>query len=880
MSTSDPLTPSQIRRDRTLRRLLSNVLGADAAGDSDADAGTPSVGLINEAARTARKTQAMAALATHLGRGADLETAVLATVRELIDMGAGEYQSARAVAMGAARTGAPWLSDLCIGLVDHRRMLFASAWSRFAGIDEEVLAARAPFEALTTAFHLGVPEASSLARAVVDGAADHTTPVLAAVAGPLLVSGHRDLAAACLDEVARRTADGEELSEETSEIVGNLRRWTHPTPAPAAPEGAVRVGVIDYYQPDFERSSRNVGDYVQTLAMLGHLARFTDASFTGEQGLGELATELQGRVRPELRAPGPSPKVHLSTVSRDFSEGDQIEPDTWMVAFGWHMHPMFNVRHGLPYHRNINPIFLSFHVNETAALTPEALDYLRANGPIGCRDWTTVYLLLGAGVDAFFTGCVTTTVGNLFPDRDSVRAEPTVVAAIDYPAGKLKTKRPVESSGNIDAAYRSVDLVGGVRHSIDRLDEYQRRYHRIVTSRLHAYLPATSLGVPVAFRPRKIGDVRFDGLLGMSPDGDSFQAMRSGITDLLSDVLGLVLAGAGRDEVHARWRELTAPRVAEARARFSAPAEVAESPVDPDVLVARVSARRRDVGPAPAADATHVSLSCDANLATQLPVTLESIVANASAPLHLWLCTRGLEKDYQDWLAQLFPTTAITFLPFDDVEYGEITRMIEHITVSTMDRLLLPSLLPEVPRITYIDIDTVTEGDVCELADTDLGGHPFAARESYFLLADMWRGAGDLLPADRAAELRRTMSARHPFGSRTLNAGVLVLDLESLRRDGFVEWCLGTVARYGLNDQDVLLAWAGDGYQRLHPRWNSLPVVESIDDWSIVHYAGIGKPWSSELTPHRDHWDVYAHRVAERAQTPPPVVTDELDPRA
>ena len=53
-------------------------------------------------------------------------------------------------------------------------------------------------------------------------------------------------------------------------------------------------------------------------------------------------------------------------------------------------------------------------------LTDEAIAYLWADGPIGCRDWTTVHLLVSAGVDAFFTGCLTTTVIAVFPDRDEV----------------------------------------------------------------------------------------------------------------------------------------------------------------------------------------------------------------------------------------------------------------------------------------------------------------------------------------------------------------------------------------------------------------------------------------------------------------------------
>ena len=60
-----------------------------------------------------------------------------------------------------------------------------------------------------------------------------------------------------------------------------LHRWTHPAPVGEPPAGAVSLAVMDYHQPDFDRASRNVGDYVQTLAMLGNLARFRGPSSPG-----------------------------------------------------------------------------------------------------------------------------------------------------------------------------------------------------------------------------------------------------------------------------------------------------------------------------------------------------------------------------------------------------------------------------------------------------------------------------------------------------------------------------------------------------------------------------------------------------------------------
>jgi lipopolysaccharide biosynthesis glycosyltransferase len=187
-----------------------------------------------------------------------------------------------------------------------------------------------------------------------------------------------------------------------------------------------------------------------------------------------------------------------------------------------------------------------------------------------------------------------------------------------------------------------------------------------------------------------------------------------------------------------------------------------------------------------------------------------------------------------------------------------------------MDRLLLPDVLPELTRITYIDIDTVTEGDVCELAATDLGGKPLAARTSMFAGSVVWRQAGDLLDPDRAAELRRTMSARHPFDFLTFNAGVLVLDLERMRDDKFVQTFVPMAAEYGLNDQDILLAYVGADRHELEQRWNALPVHESVAQDGVIHYAGAGKPWEADLVPHGHHWTTYAEQLAGRVGEMPP----------
>jgi lipopolysaccharide biosynthesis glycosyltransferase len=823
-----------------------------------------------ELPRRIRKAGALAMFGELVATGASFEEAHVATTRALVRTH--NRTTARAFTLGVEHLpGGERLQHLGVGIVLHALHLWELAWARFSQVDPSTLTRLVPVEAAQCALAAATPESVRIALAIASEPALLGTSDLVDLAGRYLVAGHPEVAHRLVVEADSR--DVSVLDDHQTEALENLHRWTHPAAVTPPPPGSIRIGVIDYHQPDLEFSSKNVGDYVQTLAMLGNLARFQKARFTGDEGLGDLVTELQGRVRSELAVDAGDADVHLLPVSRDYSEGDPIPEDTWMVAFGWHMHPLFRLRFGLPYHPNLNPIFVSFHINRTAVLTPEAIDYLKAHGPIGCRDWTTVDLLLSAGVDAFFTGCLTTTVNAVFPDLAEVdRDEDRVVAAIDYPVSKVKAKRPVEWVTHGDLSYRTMSLVEGTRAATELLTGYQKRFQRIVTSRLHSYLPATSLGMKVAFRPNVRGDVRFEGLYGMEPGLPEFEAMRDGIRSLINQTFELVLAGADREAVYAHWREITADRVAEAKARFAAPARPFDTHVDVQAAVEQIRATKRSYGPQDAVDPagiTDVAVSLDQNLRHQLPVTLESIITNASGPVRLWITARGLSAEYEQWVGNAFPDVPITFLNYDGIDYGVIGRMIKHITVATMDRLLLPAVLTELDRITYIDIDTVTEGDVCELAATDLRDLPLAARTSVYSGAGIWRSAGDLLDPDAAAELRRTMSARHAFDFTTFNAGVLVLDLDRMRRDEFIENFVPMAGEFGLNDQDILNAYVGPDRVELDKRWNALPVQEVVTDPGVIHFAGAGKPWDDELTAYGDRWAHYAAQFTARVGTPP-----------
>lgn len=97
-----------------------------------------------------------------------------------------------------------------------------------------------------------------------------------------------------------------------------------------------------------------------------------------------------------------------------FIEREQLKQytseDCSMIMNGWYMHHPQN----WPPSDKIRPLFVAFHINSLAKnilLSKESVAYLKKYEPIGCRDLYTASLLKERGVDAYFSGCMTLTLG-------------------------------------------------------------------------------------------------------------------------------------------------------------------------------------------------------------------------------------------------------------------------------------------------------------------------------------------------------------------------------------------------------------------------------------------------------------------------------------
>jgi hypothetical protein len=776
-----------------------------------------------------------------LERGRALDHALISQVRALL--ADGEHDMARSLALGLREhPETETLGRLAGGIVAHREGYAELAWDLLRPVPRDAWTRFAVSEYVRSGLSVAPDEVLAELRSLV---ADDPPAVRSKywydMLAPVFGYGETELARQIYERFDRHAREDENPWDEADRKREWIRPWIAADPdSPTAPATGRRTfAVIDYGHPSADRASANLGDHIQSIASLGHLVRHHNVRLHARDDLAALLERLRRRTRPERRLDDVEAELDVITVHRDASMYEAVPEDTWTLCFGWYMHALFGIRHGFPLHRNLRPIFISFHCNKRGLLTPEAIEYLRRYGPVGCRDWNTVHLLLSLDVPAFFSGCLTTTIDTVFPDREPPPRD-APVAYVDV--------ADVPEDGAVfhhsDLAVRERPFVANVERALELLETYRGDHRAVVTSRLHCYLPVRSIGADVDFRPSNRSDIRFEGLIGL--DDDAFAAMREDIDGKLEQVFRGILTGRPEDEVYALWRELTAADVAAAEQRTREGSPPGE-PVPPPGAVQRFAIER--TAAARDGEEIHCAVVARKGDLTDLSVLLASLLDHASRPLHVWILGDGSGK-IEERLGPRFPEVSFTRLAIRDL--GE-----------TAARLMLGDLLPDVDRLVVLPFPAVATADVAELADLDLGGHALAAplkpgtKEA--------SGFGVIHSAalrldertDLSAALRRTAHARHRFDFDAFTRDVLVLDLERLRTERFGERALALVEQYGLDDLEVLHYVFGPEHAELPRRWATVPTRMPDREPGLLYWADGVKPSQPELTPERERWRAY-----------------------
>ena len=653
--------------------------------------------------------------------------------------------------------------------------------------------------------------------------------------------------------VERRIAGGQFGETDASLIDWYVRQMADfRKPARHIPDGAISVAIMDYKLLDLSRTSSNRGDYVQTLAGLANLCRFTQVDFVGEDELSNLLTELQSDIAPARKIGDITARVVPVALDRDFSHGREYPDNTWLICNGWFMHRNYKGDMDFPFPDSVNPIFMSFHVNNPDVLNETVAEQLKKYEPIGCRDWTTVYRLRDFGVQAFFSGCLTSTVGQILPSASTEADKKLAVVETRYSEEDF-SGWTVERFSQEGEHVKHFTLTEGILDAKLMLTEYSA-FSKIVTSRLHCYLPTRSMGHDVDFTPRNLADIRFEGLIEL--DDQAFNTMRSGIETKLEIVWRAILSGKSQDEVMAIWREVCSPDVAFAARYCDTFEPLMKTGFNVQGVISHTAEHVKHQGRTAQPDDIQLAFALDQNLKDELLVVLRSIAQNTQRPIHAHVLCRGLDDNYLNRIVAQQPEMAFSFYAFDDVNYGDTTRMLSHTTVSTLDRLFLPEILKEYDKVLYLDIDILVCSDVAELYDLDVSNYAIGAR---FSALPSWRNLERLttwasmhMQHHMSWQLRKWLHKNVDMTAVGFNAGVLLLNLSDMRSRNFTEQYLPLVEHYAFNDQDALNVYAAGRVLSVPNEWNYIPNLDFSDNPKIIHWAGPNKPWKKQYVQHRN----------------------------
>lgn len=256
-----------------------------------------------------------------------------------------------------------------------------------------------------------------------------------------------------------------------------------------------------------------------------------------------------------------------------------------------------------------------------------------------------------------------------------------------------------------------------------------------------------------------------------------------------------------------------------------------------------------------------------------LSVTLTSLLENAQPntdydvyilvseeyPAELHQAIMSFEERY--------PGTRINFVPVQGFDHVTVTT--SHVQVHTYFRLLIPSKLSHLKRCVYLDTDVVVEQDLTQL-------YRMGIDDKY--LAGVYA-------AGYRTERHDPEKIGLPSYDRYVNAGVLLMNLEKMRKDNLEPRFMELAGKnLPSDDQDVLNIACYDGirilpfhfnvmtkyfprnadeffaYTGVKESWTRAEYRRAMEAPVVIHYADKRKPWLDSSVDFAERWWHYAMR--------------------
>ncbi len=203
-----------------------------------------------------------------------------------------------------------------------------------------------------------------------------------------------------------------------------------------------------------------------------------------------------------------------------------------------------------------------------------------------------------------------------------------------------------------------------------------------------------------------------------------------------------------------------------------------------------------------------------------------------------------------------------------EVEQFKNDKMYAHINFLTMYRLKIHEILEQYDKVIYLDSDLIVKSDISELYDIDLDDKPLGATPCFgfkCMYAIDLECDAKVYDSRLRSYMREYVEIKDKNIDSYFNAGVLLLNLDYLRKDGFGKKFEEYYNRKKRNllymDQDILNYIYQGNYVDISGQWNfgtvsehdqqnHMPAIVKMDydklkkNYKIVHYIGGAKPWN------------------------------------
>lgn len=178
-----------------------------------------------------------------------------------------------------------------------------------------------------------------------------------------------------------------------------------------------------------------------------------------------------------------------------------------------------------------------------------------------------------------------------------------------------------------------------------------------------------------------------------------------------------------------------------------------------------------------------------------------------------------------------YKNAKIQFHKIDDSFFEKFVLTIEHITKETYFRYMIAEVLPNIDCVLYLDGDTIVNGDISELFDTDLTNYYCAGVSDIYI---------------ESVGYKKTLGIDGLY----INAGVILFNLDEMRKTDIAEklFKLTSENNFKYQDQDTINVTFNGKIKELDCVYNfkrahQKAFPEKVPSAKIIHFVGPNKPW-------------------------------------